>query len=276
MLAGVSRLALAARLSFDRWPEWPCPVGVTWMASGRWQPQTIKRYIESIPTSTRVARVETDAGEGFLKAMGNPEGPHVLACELVGTLLAEWLGLPTLDSAIIWVGSDDEIEYAGGGMAAPGPAFITKAEEGMSWGGDAAALGKILNPGDIARLVVLDTWIRNCDRYKPAPNRRVNWDNVFLAWESRGSKGATLKAIDHTHAFTCGRELTRRLGQLDDVLDPTLFGCFPEFVSFLQREGVADCAARLNQMDGGEARRVVSKVPVTGRLKRRFGLLGVG
>jgi hypothetical protein len=231
------------------------------MASGRWQPQTIKRYIESIPTSTRVARVETDAGEGFLKAMGNPEGPHVLACELVGTLLAEWLGLATLDSAIIWVGSDDEIEFAGGGMAAPGPAFITRAETGMAWGGDAPTLRKLLNPGDISRLIVLDTWIRNCDRYRPEPNRRVNRDNVFLTWSSNQRKGLTLKAIDHTHAFTCGRELTRRLSQLDDVRDKTLFGTFPEFFPFLRREDVSDCAGRLGTMNTTEATKVVDKIP---------------
>jgi len=89
--------------------------------------------------------------------MGNPEGPHVLACELVGTLLAEWLGLPTLDSAIIWVEPDDEIEFAGGGRATPGPAFITKFERGTAWGGDVRTLHDILNPGNIPWLVVLDT-----------------------------------------------------------------------------------------------------------------------
>jgi hypothetical protein len=208
-----------------------------------------------------VVRVETDAGEGFLKAMGNPEGPHVLACELVGTLLAEWLGLPTLDSAIIWVGSDDEIEFEGGGKAAPGPAFITRAEKGMSWGGDSATLRKILNPVDISRLVVLDTWIRNCDRYRQEPNRRVNRDNVFFAWETNSRKGLTLKAIDHTHAFTCGRELTKRLGQLEDVQDTALFGLFPEFISFLRLEDVSDCAACLGKMDITDAARVVNKVP---------------
>jgi hypothetical protein len=59
-------------------------------------------------TPLRIGRsgacVETDAGEGFLKAMGNPESPHVLACELVGTLLAEWLGLPTLEARLFGSG----------------------------------------------------------------------------------------------------------------------------------------------------------------------------
>ena len=77
------------------------------MNGSAWQPQTILRFIQSIPTSTNVVRVDTDAGEGFLKALCNPEGPHVLACELVGTLLAEWLGLPTLEHALVWVRSEE-------------------------------------------------------------------------------------------------------------------------------------------------------------------------
>jgi hypothetical protein len=31
------------------------------------------------------ARVDTDLGEGYIKALGNPEGPHILACELIGS-----------------------------------------------------------------------------------------------------------------------------------------------------------------------------------------------
>jgi hypothetical protein len=63
----------------------------------------------------------------------------------------------------------------------------------MAWGGDAPTLRRLLNPGDISRLIMLDTWIRNCDRYRPEPNRRVNRDNVFLAWSSNQKKGLTLK-----------------------------------------------------------------------------------
>lgn len=232
------------------------------MAAGIWQPRTIKRYIESIPTSTRVVRVETDEGEGFLKTLGNPEGPHVLACELVGTLLAEWLGIPTLDSAIIEVMPGDEIPFAGGGVALPGPAFITRAEKGVAWGGDVLTLGKVTNPQDIASMVVLDTWIRNCDRYRPEPNRRINLDNVFLSWGSNPKKGLTLKAIDHTHAFSCGRHLTARMGQIDDVQDQTVFGCFPEFSSLLTREDIGNSTFRLAKMNTMEAATIVGRVPL--------------
>jgi len=193
--------------------------------------------------------------------MGNPEGPHVLACELVGTLLADWLGLPTLEHAIVRVTAEDEIPLARGGAAAPGPAFITKAESGFPWGGDEETLRRLLRPQDISRLVVLDTWIRNCDRYRPEPNLRVNRDNVFLVWETRTERGLLLKAMDQTHSFTCGRELTHRISQLDDIRDATIFGCFPEFVSFLDREHVRTATARLGQMDEAQASQFVARVP---------------
>lgn len=47
--------------------------------------------------------MDTDEGEGFLKTLGNSEGPNVLACEWIGTLLADWFGLRTLEHSIIWV-----------------------------------------------------------------------------------------------------------------------------------------------------------------------------
>jgi hypothetical protein len=233
-----------------------------------WHPTTVRRFIESYPTSTNVVRVDTDAGEGFLKALGNPEGPHVLACELVGTLLARWLGLPTLEHAIIWITGDDEIPLPSGRLAAPGPAFITKAEEGFPWGGDVATIRNTRRPRDVARLVALDTWIRNCDRYRPEPNRRVNRDNVFLAKRIEPERGLVLMAIDHTHAFTCGGELTRRIGGLDSVRDTTVFGCFPEFVSLLEQTEMQACAARLGEMRLQVAEEFVARVPGEWRVEQ--------
>ncbi len=231
------------------------------MNRGAWQPRTVLRFIRSLPTSTNVVRVDTDAGEGFLKAMGNPEGPHVLACELVGTLPANWLGLPTFDHAIVWVTPEDEIPLARGGLAAVGPAFITRAVDGFPWGGDEETLRQVRQPETVSQLVALDTWIRNCDRYRPAPNLRVNRDNVFLAWETEPERGLVLKAIDHTHAFTCGRELTVRISNLDEIRDTPVFGRFPEFEPLVDTEHVQAAATRLGQMDRATAERFVAQVP---------------
>ncbi len=69
----------------------------------KWQPTEIRRFVRSVPSSTGVAVVISDAGEGYLKAIGNPEGEHVLACEWVATHLARWFGLPTFDFTLIEV-----------------------------------------------------------------------------------------------------------------------------------------------------------------------------
>lgn len=225
-----------------------------------WQPRVIRRFIRSIASSTKVVRVETDAGEGFLKAMGNPEGPHCLACELVGTLLAEWLGLPTLVHALVPVAAEDELPLAPGALASAGPAFITRFQNGYSWGAGQVPIHRVRHKEHISTLVVFDTWVRNCDRYRPPPNLRVNRDNVFLSQTDRAGE-LDILAIDHTHAFTCGRELTRRLANIDEIQDPTVYGCFPQFQSFLRRDSVEAAASRLAQMDTPQAAAFVGEVP---------------
>jgi len=220
-----------------------------------WSPKTIKRFIRGFPTSCHTALVETDVGPGYLKAMGGPEGPHTLASELVATHLARWLGFPALDFAIIRVDEVDEIPFVNDegktiGHAQVGPAFITRAEAGDSWSGQERQLAQLVNPDAISRLVVLDTWLLNCDRYswpKQAAlakagirrrNRpRIKRDNVFLSEEAPDGQ-FLLKAIDHTHCFTCGHEWSRQLKRIDTIRDPRLFGLFPEFKRFLDRKEV--------------------------------------
>jgi hypothetical protein len=123
-----------------------------------WKPTRITRFIKGFATATGVARVDTDLGEGYLKALGNPEGPHALACELVGSMLADWLGLSTLDFSLIEVTEVDEIPFPRGGRATPGPAFISRAERGgFPWGGTENELRSISNLHDVSSLVVMDT-----------------------------------------------------------------------------------------------------------------------
>ena len=130
-----------------------------------WNPTHVKRFIQAFPTSACAALVETDAGKGYLKALGNDEGPHILACEWIGTKLAKWFGLSTFDAAIIQITEFDEIPFHNGNKAQIGPAFIARAEFGETWSGDAKQLDRIFNPEDISRLVVFDTWTLNCDRH---------------------------------------------------------------------------------------------------------------
>ena len=95
-----------------------------------WQPSIILRFEGCVASSSAVLRVVTDQGKGYLKALGNPEGPQILAREWLGTSLAKRFGLSTFQFAVIQVTEDDDLPFAGGGKALPGPAFITRAEQG--------------------------------------------------------------------------------------------------------------------------------------------------
>jgi hypothetical protein len=224
-----------------------------------WQPTTILRFNKALPTSACTAIVETDAGTGYLKAMGGSVDPHTLACEWMGTQLAAWLGLPTLEFALLDVTIEDEIPFVNEkgeriGQANPGPAFITRKEFGEPWGGDVRQLRQLANASDISRIVVFDTWTLNCDRHGPREGRplekpRINLRNVFLSEDAPPGQ-LLLKAIDHNCCFTCGKSLTvARLRDVARMKDDRIFGRFPEFVQFLSRSVVREAATRLAGID---------------------------
>jgi len=227
-----------------------------------WQPKIIRRFIKSVATATETVLVETDQGRGYLKALGNKSGPHALACEWIGTNLAKLIGLQTLDFSIIEIADDDEVPLASGGLALPGPAFITRAERGTSWGGKATELERLANPEDIGRLVLLDTWVLNCDRY-PADltARKPNRDNVFLSRAGAQRGKFVIKAIDHTHCLTCGRELNLNIAHIDTVRDARVYGLFPEFKPLLDRSEVTRAVADLKMISRTDIQRVVESIP---------------
>jgi hypothetical protein len=169
------------------------PRRLTMPDHGPWRPTTFLRFEQPLDTSMGTARIVTDAGPAYIKALGNRQGPHPLACEWVGTNLARWFGLPTFEFALLRIdASVDEIPFLRGGIAASGPAFVTRAASGHTWGGSAEELASLVNPEALAHLVVFDTWTRNCDRY-PADltTRKPNYDNVFLEDEWTPGKVTT-------------------------------------------------------------------------------------
>ena len=193
--------------------------------------------------------------------MGNPEGPHVLACEWVGTQLARRLGLPTFDFALIDVTEDDDIPFARGGKAQPGPAFITRRERGGPWGGK-RSLRKVANPEAINRLVLFDTWTRNCDRHPRDPTRRKpNRDNVFLSREGAPARRLLLKVMDQGCCFTCGRDLTAHLAEMSLVREEGVYGLFPEFWEYLDRELFREAIRELRGISPEEVRQMVDGIP---------------
>jgi hypothetical protein len=229
-----------------------------------WPPTIIRYRIKGFQTAAETVLVSTDAGEGYLKAMGNRGGPHRLAADWVGTQLAAWLGLPTFDFAIIQVLPENEIPFYHGGQAQSGPAFITRADPGMTWGGDAATLAKLVNPEDIGKLVLFDTWVRNVDRYPPnLANRKPNRGNVFLSSENVPDGQWRLLAMDHTHCFDGPGYLDAKLDKIDFVQDDLVYGLFPEFIPFLRPHWPAleAAVAHLKTMNQAWIQQITAQIP---------------
>jgi len=225
------------------------------------------RFEEALDTSMGTARIVTDAGPAYIKALGNRQGPHPLACELVATRLAAWFGLPTFDLAIIEIDAEvDEIPFQRGGQAASGPAFVTRAAMGHPWGGSEGELSKLVNTADVGRLVVFDTWVSNCDRhnrYHPDLRvRRLNYDNVFLE-DLVGDQAGKIRlmAMDHTHCFTCGRDLNGKISNIAKVKDDGLYGLFPGFVSLVRQSDVETAIDQLGQVNVEAVRPMIEDIP---------------
>jgi len=116
----------------------------------------------------------TNGAAVFAKFVGNPEGPHVLAAEVLGIECAKLLGIPTFDHCIADFAAAEvakvelkTVEETASLPAQAGAAFVTRLHDGDPWDGREEALRQITNPEDVAGLVVLDTWIRNRDRCSP-------------------------------------------------------------------------------------------------------------
>ncbi|WP_456745035.1 HipA family kinase [Bradyrhizobium sp. USDA 4354] len=197
----------------------------------------------------------TDAGNGFLKGLGNPAGHMSLAAELVAAELAHWLGLPIPSFAKVHLTGDLQIPMIDGGQFQQGPAFISKEVDGFSGPG---GLSRLTNPDDVSRLVVFDTWVRNGDRCAPAESGYPpNYDNLFF---TRLGSRFQLTALDHSHAFVeNGLE-----GSLSDpyvLADEGIYGYFPEFAGLIKFSAVSAAVDRLNQVTPAMANEIVASIP---------------
>ncbi len=236
---------------------------MAWTLESHWKPTRLLEVAGSVDTSTGATEVTTDAGSAYIKPLGNRQGPHVLATDWVGTHLAKWLGLSTFEIAILRVENSMVFELPRGAMAEPGPAFVARAASGDAWTGSPKVLKTIINPADITRLVVFDTWTLNCDRYDGKPGGRApNYNNVFLSTDDAVDGKSKLIAMDHGLCFIrSGEDLTIKLGHLERVRDEHLYGLFPAFRAWLRADIIGDCVARLRELDTATVDAMIATVP---------------
>lgn len=229
-----------------------------------WNPRFYKRFVKSQDTNRKASEIETDVGYGYVKPMFKSRGHHPLACELLGTMLANWFGLPTFDFAILKLQEEDEIPLGrdGSEMAISGPAFITRKVEGDQWDGSSKSLDKVENTDTIASLVVFDTWTCNWDRCPPDGDRRhMNFGNVFLTSEKASPNKWRLLAIDHTECFSNGHDLSPKIKCIDKVKDRKIYGLFEPFKDYIHRERIESAAQRLGEVDKGVINGYVDLIP---------------
>ena len=228
-----------------------------------WQPTTFLRYIETVDSSSRTAIIETDAGSAYLKAINNPQGVHVLGCDWLGTKLARRFGLPTFDVSILQITEDDEIPLDGG-LSKTGPSFVARAENGIPVGGE-KAFAKVTNIDDLAKIIVFDTWKKKCDRHGPGLGRageaRENLDNLFLSGENAPKGKFVLKPIDFGHINICGRELTRRIADIDSIREERIYGFFPFFKGHVSRDSIIEESERLRTINKDLWQDLIAELP---------------
>ena len=232
-------------------------------AEGKWQPTRFERWHDcDEKSSTGVAHILTDVGPAVLKALGNKEGPHALVREFIGTSLARWFGPATFDFALIHIESWQEIKLGGGKRALPGAAFVTRVVSGGSWSSKEKDLKQVVNPDDITRLVMVDTWLLNADRCPPKGSaRHPNHDNVFLSLEGMRGKDCRLIAMDFSDCLKVEQELTSRIAQLRHIRDERLYGLFPAFERYVTRAAYEAGLARLAQVTEPDMANIVNHVP---------------
>lgn len=218
------------------------------------QPKEVQREIELFPSSTRPARVATDAGEGFIKALGNPQGPAALISELVAGELCAWFGLKIPPFAVIEQCAIEIPFLNGVGNFMP-PLFFSRAVDGAATrDGSDLFLKKLTDPWDVAKLVVFDTWVKNSDRYHAG---EANPDNLLYVPIGRKYD---LVPIDHTHCFV-EIEFDGNPPTLEAIRDPTIFGRFPEFEPYLNGKSVKAALQKLATLDSAFVGDIVNSVP---------------
>jgi hypothetical protein len=225
-----------------------------------WQPIEIKYALESFQTSTGVVRVMTDAGIGYLKALGNSQGPHALVREYVGTSIAKSLGLKTLEFTTINILPDDEIVLGNGKIAKSGLSFITKEEPTAISG--LVEMKKISNKNHLAGLIVADTLLLNRDRFPGILGGKPNYDNLMFSKSPTDHTKYELIAMDFSHCMHISQSINLSLKQIDSIKNEEIYGLFPDFKGFVDAEAITQYKENLKNLDEDCINTILAKVPI--------------
>lgn len=220
------------------------------------RPTLVKFEIETYPSSTRPALVETDVGQGYIKGITNPAGTCALVSELIASELGTWFGLNIPAFAIV-ERCDIDIQMQIIGTRIEPPCFYSHRIDGaLSFDNTNLILSKLRNKKDISKLIIFDTWIRNSDRFFEESS---NYDNLLFS-RDRETGLYLLNPIDHSHCFSD----TNFLDDLPDEnceTDDRIYGMFPQFDSYLLPEAVDEALSHLRTLSRDFVEACVNQIP---------------
>jgi hypothetical protein len=235
-----------------------------------WRPTSIFLPTEPVRTDTMPVAVGTDLGNAYLKPLWRPDSGNWLARELIGLRLAAGIGLEAPACCVYDLGAAEAPEDRDGNSSQDGPALLIRAIEWVFWDGTPATLKLVSNKADIAALVVLDTWLRNTDRYPPvgiglpAPDaNRANLQNVALSRDLERNHRFRLRAVDFNRTLDAERILDSQKLGTDAVTDERIYGLFPAFGAAIRRGHLEQSIMRLEALPSETIRTVVKEVPET-------------
>jgi hypothetical protein len=226
----------------------------------------VRSFIRRFNTNSQAAHVETDRGEYVIKAINNRNGPPILIAEWIGSMAARWLGLPVPDFDVVELMAIVEVPLDAGGreFAQPGPCFGSRFVVAAGWDGDGATLAQVENQEIIPAVVVVDTWLRNLDRFCRSVDGTVRFNNpgnILLQTDGAPKGKFRLTAIDFGHSLGGPSWSARRLAEISSVQDELIYGCFPAFRPYMQRGWLDSILQRLNSSTAEDMRAVVRPIP---------------
>jgi hypothetical protein len=234
-----------------------CGPGKTWpigtqddsFASMQLAHYTALRYVQPLREGGSLpAIVDTDGGMFVVKFRGAGQGPKALIAELIAGGLAQQLGLPVPELALITI---DEAF----GRAEPDPEIqeILRGSHGINVGMryldgafnfDAFAAGDLISAELASRIVWFDAFVTNPDRTHRNPNILICARTPWLI-----DHGAALYAH---HAWST----------VDDARTRTPFALIKDHVLLRQAAELAAADRHLHALvDGGAIDRVLAAVP---------------
>ncbi|MCA3642346.1 MAG: hypothetical protein IOC63_10880 [Methylobacterium sp.] len=232
-----------------------------------YQPTKVEFEVQTFPSSTRPALVQTDVGLGYIKGLNNPAGIGALVSELIASELGTWFGLQLPHFAIL-MNYDIEVNMKNNGQRIEPPCYYShNIHSANAFDETDLMLSKLIKNDDLSKLIVFDTWIRNFDRYLDGES---NPDNIIFSYDAE-AKGYHMHPIDHSHCISDVDFIGFPLDE-EAAEDERIFGLFPAFAPFISGPAIDAAVSQLGTLERGFVDACLNQIPtqwgVTGATKR--------